>query len=193
MRTFGVSAARARVRARDVRAAGARGEAAARVRVRGLGGGGSADHPARGRAVPRGRGLARRAGPAAASRPAARLRVPAALVAVLLASCSSATDQAGDDLRVQLRRWEALALDSYSFEFRRVCFCGGPIEPLRVVVRADAVVSVTDAGTGATPPYLTPTWTGTIDQIFAELIQDAERAAGMDLSFDPTHHFPSHA
>ena len=121
------------------------------------------------------------------------MRLPSALAVLFLASCSSPTDQAADELRAELRLWEALALDSYSFEFHRVCFCGGPLEPLRVVVRADAVVSVTDAATGATPQLPTPAWMGTIDQIFAELIRDSEHAAGVELSFDPTYHFPARA
>jgi hypothetical protein len=112
---------------------------------------------------------------------------------VLLCGCSSPTGHAEDELREHLERWTDLGLDSYSFEYRRMCYCGGPVQPLRVVVRQDAVVSVTDPATGRTPPFLTPEWTGTIDEIFQRLIDDAATVASMELAFDPTHHFPTRA
>jgi hypothetical protein len=114
-------------------------------------------------------------------------------VLLLLAACSSPTGQARDDLEENRDRWQALDLHSYSVEFRRVCFCGGPLQPVRVVVRGDSVVSVTDPTTGQPPQFLPSGWAGTIDQIFVELIRDSHTAASMELGFDPTYHFPSHA
>lgn len=111
---------------------------------------------------------------------------------LLVAGCSSPTGQAGDDLRENRGRWQALGLHDYSFEFRRVCFCGGPIQPLRVVVRGDTVASITDAATGERPAIVPPGWTGTVGQIFDRLIEDSGRVAEMELTFDATYHFPAH-
>ena len=115
------------------------------------------------------------------------------VLAVLLSACRSPTDQAAADLRENREQWEALGLHSYSFQFRRICFCGGPLQPVRVLVRADSIVSITDAVAGDSPQFLTPGWAATIDEIFDELSADAPRVASMDLSFDATFHFPSHA
>lgn len=118
---------------------------------------------------------------------------PGLVLLALLAACSSPTDQARDDLRENRERWQALGLHAYSFEFRRVCFCGGPLRPVRVVVRGDSIVSVTDAATGGPPQFLAAGWVATVDQVFDELIRDSATAASMELAFDPTYHFPSHA
>ena len=109
------------------------------------------------------------------------------------AACTSPTDQAVGDLREQRERWEALGLARYAYDFRRVCFCGGPIGTLRVTVRDDTLVSVTDVATGRPPSNLPAGWAGTIDQIFDEILRDAKTAASVDLSFDDRYHFPAHA
>ena len=111
----------------------------------------------------------------------------------MLASGCSSPSGPFDQLREERSRWEEQGLDDYSFQFRRVCFCGGPLQLLSVVVRADAVVSVTDAQTGAAPEFLGPEWTGTVDALFEELMGDAPGAATMELRFDATFHYPTYA
>ncbi len=85
-----------------------------------------------------------------------------------VAGCSSPTEQAVDELRDQQQRWEALGLERYAFDFRRICFCGGALTPMRVTVRDGAVASVIDPATGQPP-------------------------RSVELAFDDTYHFPTHA
>jgi hypothetical protein len=68
--------------------------------------------------------------------------------------------------------WAVSAPDAYSYEFRRICFCGGEItRPVQIEVAAGQVISVVPVDDG--PPLQTPIDEyPTIDDLFDE-IQDA--------------------
>ena len=121
------------------------------------------------------------------------LRILPVALAIAAAGCGFFDGDPDDELRDRQRRWDALGITDYSFEFRRACFCGGPHGFLRVLVRQDAIISVTDVQTGAPPENLPAGWVGTIDEIFAELLREADRADAIDVQFDGTFHFPTTA
>ena len=120
-----------------------------------------------------------------------RVLLPALL---LLSGCNLLDVGEENDLRDHRQRWVRLRISDYSYDFLRACFCGGPVRPLRVVVRNNEVVSVTDIQTGAPPTFLPDDWVGTIDDVFDELQREFDRAADdIDLEFDDTFHFPARA
>ena len=120
-----------------------------------------------------------------------RLVLPALF---LLSGCNLLGVGDEDDLSDHRRRWVRLRISDYSYDFLRACFCGGPVRPLRVLVRNNEVVSVTDLETGAPPAFLPENWVGTIDDVFAELQREIDREADeIDLDFDDTFHFPARA
>ncbi len=113
---------------------------------------------------------------------------------MLLGGCTILGPEGEEDLRDQRRRWVRMGISDYTYDFVRGCFCGGPHGILRILVRSNAVVSVTDVDTGAPPPFLPANWVGTIDDVFAELQREYDRDSDeIDLDFDDTYHFPSRA
>jgi hypothetical protein len=120
-----------------------------------------------------------------------RLTAAAALIVFAVAGCKIlGVDDPEGELADRRRRWDALGISDYSFDFRRACFCRGSPGLVRVVVRQDAIVSVTDLQTGEAPEFIPENWVGTIDDIFAELRREANRADEMILQFDDDYHFP---
>ena len=119
-----------------------------------------------------------------------------ATVSALLAGCDllSGDDPEGE-LEERHQAWHALGISDYTYDFVRTCFCGGPAaRTLRVVVRANQIVSVTDVQTGSPPQFLPAGWAGTIDDVFLELRREIDRGADkLELRFDPTFHFPAQA
>ena len=74
-----------------------------------------------------------------------------ALFALLpvVASCGISGPNPGSELDKQRGDWVALATNSYSFVYRRSCFCPPPDnQSVRIVVFEDQVVSVTATSTG---------------------------------------------
>jgi peptide-methionine (R)-S-oxide reductase len=119
-----------------------------------------------------------------------------AMVSALLTGCDLMTgDDPEDDLEKRRQAWQALGISDYTYDFVRTCFCGGPAaRTLRIVVRANQIVSVTDVQTGSPPQFMPAGWAGTIDELFGELRREIDRDADkMELSFDPTFHFPARA
>ena len=111
-----------------------------------------------------------------------------------LAGCGVLDPDGEGDLRDHRRRWVRQGISDYSYDFLRACFCGGPVRNLRVLVRNNVVVSVTDVETGAPPTFLPDHWVGTIDDVFAELQSEFDRNADeIELDFDDSFHFPVRA
>jgi hypothetical protein len=119
-----------------------------------------------------------------------------AALSVLLSGCNvfSGDDRSGE-LADRRRAWQALHISDYAYDFERLCFCGGPAgRTLRVVVRANQIVSVTDVQTGQPPEMMPSGWAMTIDSLFGELQVVASRDPDkMDLTFDKQFHFPARA
>lgn len=119
-----------------------------------------------------------------------------AALLVLLPGCDLLNgDDPSGELAERRRAWQALHITDYTYDFERLCFCGGPAgRTLRVVVRANQIVGVTDVQTGQPPEMMPSGWVVTIDSLFSELQTEARRGADkMDLAFDKQFHFPARA
>jgi len=117
-----------------------------------------------------------------------------AALPVLLAGCRLVNgDDPEDDLQDRRQAWLALGIRDYTYDFVRSCFCGGPAgRALRIVVRANQIVSVTDVQTGGPPQFTPPAWAVTIDDLFVELQREINRGVDkIDFTFDATFHFPT--
>ena len=114
------------------------------------------------------------------------------LLTLALSACSSLLgNDALDDLKDRQQKWTSLGITSYTFDYARSCFCGGPFGPVRIVVRNGQIVSATELQPTQPAQPLPPNWAKTIDQLFAELIRTAEDAHELRLTFDTQFHFPA--
>jgi hypothetical protein len=117
-----------------------------------------------------------------------------AAVSALLAGCNILDgDDPEGELEERRQAWHALGITDYTYDFVRTCFCGGPTaRTLRVVVRSNQIVSVTDVQTGSPPQFMPAGWAGTIDDLFLELRREIDRGADkVEMGFDRTFHFPA--
>jgi Family of unknown function (DUF6174) len=89
------------------------------------------------------------------------------------------------------QRWASSATHDYEFEFRRLCFCPTEVtEPVRIVVRQDAIVSVVRLRDGQPASTSFTVWPR-VDDLFADVQQRLEqRTERLDVRYDPTFGYP---
>jgi hypothetical protein len=117
---------------------------------------------------------------------------------LVAAGCYSPTDRSDTPrgekelLERNLALWRSQGHEAYRFEYRHRCFCPPEVtEPVSMVVRGGAIVSVTSMATGeALPPerfeqYLT------VDALFALARQALDEAATVTIGYDPTLGYPT--
>lgn len=103
-----------------------------------------------------------------------------------LSSCDSIVDnEQENDFKTSRNLWQQQGIESYSFEFRKLCYCGGLFNPATIVVAADTVHAVLDPETGEplrdpqTNELVFPKYSEsfqTIDELF-EVIESARKKA----------------
>ena len=88
-------------------------------------------------------------------------------------------------------RWEAADISSYTFEFRRLCFCGTDVTGrMRIEVEDGSVLMAVyvDTGEPVSSPAVTPP---TIDDLFAEIGDAIDRDAfSLIAEYDPELGYP---
>ena len=114
------------------------------------------------------------------------------LLAVAVAACSTSPLAPERSALGEARAaWAANAPDAYTYQFRRICFCGGEVtRAVWIDVAAGVVVSVVPVDDG--PPLQTPIDEyPTIDELFEE-IQDAIDADAHQLlaTYDEERGYP---
>jgi hypothetical protein len=116
-----------------------------------------------------------------------RLRAFAAALFVFAAGCGDVLSP-GSELGVARQRWKAQNLHSYSFTLQRSCFCPS-VQPLRVTVVGDSVVSVIDPATNKPVDLRSGE---TIDGLF-RFIENAiaRKAAVLEVQYDAVAGFPT--
>lgn len=71
------------------------------------------------------------------------------LAIFFISSCDSITDsRKGDDFRTNQKLWQEQNVENYSFEFSKLCYCGGLFNPATIVVKADTIYAVLNSVTG---------------------------------------------
>jgi hypothetical protein len=135
-----------------------------------------------------------------------RLHLPALLAAALLlggAACRESTGAVGPrfvsvavqgersvaDVRARQRRWEALGLRDYDYDFAASCFClPAYTQPAVVHVRGGRVASVTPNGPHPAAPL---EHYPTIDELFARAIAALEAGQPVEGEFDRDFGYPT--
>ena len=123
----------------------------------------------------------------------ARFAVAAMIGALGLSGCAdsltSANERGGERIRAQRAIWDSLQLDDYTFETRRVCFCGF-VGWLEVTVAGDTVQQVValeaeDAPQSALSDY------PTVDELF-DILEEAvaQDAAQIEVTWHETMGYP---
>lgn len=89
--------------------------------------------------------------------------------------------------------WESQGIDDYSFTLQRSCFCrGDDRRPIHIQVRDGKVVAAKFADTGEPLPPSMDYAKKTIPDLFNEVAQAIkEKAARLEVSYDPTYGFPT--
>jgi hypothetical protein len=120
-----------------------------------------------------------------------RLRALALALFPLAAGCSDVLSPGSGltELAAARQRWNGQNLQSYSFTLQRSCFCVN-VQPLRVTVIGDAVVSVVDPATNKPVDLRSGE---TIDGLF-RFIENAiaTKAAVLEVRYDAVAGFPTH-
>jgi hypothetical protein len=121
-------------------------------------------------------------------------RVVRVAVLIAIAASCSATAPSGRAAEMQelLRnreRWDARGLHDYEFDFSRGCFCAtDATEPVHVVVRQDAIVTVVRIRDGA--PATGASWPR-VDELFADVLARLKQpAARVSVAYDPEYGYP---
>lgn len=120
----------------------------------------------------------------------------------LISSCDSITDgRKKDDFRENQTLWQEQGIENYSFEFSKLCYCGGLFNPATIVVKADTIHAVLDPKTGE--PLQDPQ-TGelvllnypnsfhTIDDLFDVIENAREKADELDIEYNQEFGYPEY-
>lgn len=120
----------------------------------------------------------------------------------LIFSCDSITDsRKGDNFRENQNLWQQQGIEDYSFEFSKLCYCGGLFNPAKIVVKADTIHAVLDPETGK--PLRDPQ-TGelvllnypnsfnTIDELFDVIENARKKADELDVEYDQEFGYPEY-
>ena len=113
---------------------------------------------------------------------------------VLLAACSSTGPVDLEQLDAAQSRWDQRSFSDYSYEARIGCYCPTEIvSRVRIIVRGDRIVSVTDVATDQ--PVATTFWNAwsTVDDLF-QRIRQAPQSSGVvrvDATYDAELGFPN--
>lgn len=119
-----------------------------------------------------------------------------------LSSCDSiADDRKENDFKANRNLWQQQDIESYTFDFSKICFCGGLFNPATIVVEADTVHAVLDPESGK--PLRDPQTQElvltkypesflTIDELF-EVIENAnEKADKLKVEYNRKSGYPVH-
>jgi len=112
-----------------------------------------------------------------------------------VASCSITGTSARSGQELELarnrQRWASAGLHDYEFDFQRLCFCApDATEPVHIVVRRDAIVSVVRSRDGQ-PASTTFTVWPRVDELFVDVQQRLDQhVERLDVRYDPTFGYP---
>ena len=95
------------------------------------------------------------------------------------------------DLARNRQLWANAALRDYEFDYERSCFCPAEAtEPVHIVVRGDAVASVSRTRDGSPVADRYGPWPR-VDELFADVARRLEqRAARIEVAYDPVLGYP---
>lgn len=124
------------------------------------------------------------------------------LAIFFISSCDSITDnRKGDDFKTNQKLWQEQNVENYSFEFSKLCYCGGLFNPATIVVKADTIYAVLNSETGEPlrDPHTDelvlrsyPESFQTIDDLF-EVIENArEKADELEVEYDQEFGYPEY-
>ena len=95
--------------------------------------------------------------------------------------------------------WQKQNIENYSFEFSKLCYCGGLFNPSTIVVKADTIHAVLDPETGE--PLRDPQTDElvlqkypesflTIDELFGVIENTREKADELDVEYNQQLGYP---
>lgn len=120
----------------------------------------------------------------------------------LIFSCDSISDGRKDDnFRTNLNLWKEQNVENYSFEFSKLCYCGGLFNPSIIVIKADTIHAVLDPETGETlrdpqtdelvfPMYFESFLT--IDELFDIIDSARQKADKLNVEYNLRSGYPEH-
>ena len=119
------------------------------------------------------------------------LRVVALIALAVSCSVTSPSGRSADmqEFLRNRERWNGRALRDYEFDFSRGCFCAtDATEPVHIVVREDAIVSVVRIRDGV--PATGASWPR-VEELFADVLARLQQpAARVSVAYDPAYGYP---
>jgi hypothetical protein len=124
------------------------------------------------------------------------------LAVLFLSSCDSITDgRKGDDFRENRNLWQQKGIENYTFEYSKLCYCGGLFNPATIVVKADTIHAVLDPDTGE--PLRDPQTDElvlqkypesflTIDELFGVIENARKKADKLNVEYDQNSGYPTY-
>lgn len=124
-----------------------------------------------------------------------RLAAIAGLILTLDACSVTAPTARADeasDLARNKQRWASAQIHDYEFDYQLGCFCPQEItEQVRILVRADAIVSVVRKRDGLPASNQFNRWPR-VDDLFTEVqTRLDQRVARLNVTYDPTYGYPT--
>lgn len=120
----------------------------------------------------------------------------------LLSACNSIVDgRKGDDFRANQNLWKEQGIENYTFEFTKLCYCGGLYNPSTIVVKADTIHSVLDPETGEplrdpqTDELVFPNFSESflsIDELFDVIENAQEKADKLNVEYNQQLGYPEY-
>ena len=117
------------------------------------------------------------------------------MLSVGLTSCNITGTSARTEQELELmrnrQRWASAGVHDYEFDFQRSCFClPQATEPVRIVVRRDAIVSVVRTSDGQPATTSNSAWPR-VDELFLDVQQRLEqKIERLEVSYDPAYGYP---
>jgi len=108
-------------------------------------------------------------------------------------SITGTSARSGEQLELarNRQRWASAGMHDYEFDFQRNCFCAPEAtEPVHILVRRDAIVSVVRTRDGQPASTTFGVWPR-VDELFADVQQRVDQhAERLDVRYDPTFGYP---
>lgn len=118
-----------------------------------------------------------------------------AVVALVVAGCSDGTGPVGDELDLNVRKWEKRGPSTYSYDYQAICYCiDSVLRPVTISVSDKEIVQVVFRDTQETVAAEAFDGYPNVEDLF-EVIRDAiaRDAHSIEVGYDPLFGYPTEA
>ncbi len=118
-----------------------------------------------------------------------------AVATLVVAGCSDSTGPVGDELDLNVRKWERRGPSAYSFDYQAICYCiDSVVRPVTISVSDEEIVQVVFRDTQQMVAVEAHAGYPTVEDLF-QVIRDAiaRDAHSIEVRYDPLFGYPTEA